>query len=90
MQVEQVSLVLGENYLVSFQEDESDVFDPVRTRLRNGAGRLRKLGPDYLAYSLIDAVVDNYFIILEQIGDEIEAIEEQVSEHPEHQPLPEI
>lgn len=88
--VEQVSIVLGENYLISFQEDESDVFDPVRTRLRNGAGRLRKLGPDYLAYALIDAVVDNYFIILEQIGDEIEAIEEQVSEHPEQQPLPEI
>jgi len=90
VQVEQVSLVLGENYLLSFQEDESDVFDPVRTRLRNGAGRLRKLGPDYLAYSLIDAVIDNYFIILEQVGDEIEAIEEQVSSHPEHQPLPEI
>jgi len=90
VQVEQVSLVLGENYLLSFQEDESDVFDPLRTRLRNGAGRLRKLGPDYLAYSLIDAVVDNYFIILEQVGDEIEAIEEQVSSHPEHQPLPEI
>ena len=88
--VEQVSLVLGENYLLSFQEDESDVFDPVRTRLRNGAGRLRKLGPDYLAYSLIDAVVDNYFIILEEIGDEIEAIEEQVSLHPEQQPLPVI
>ncbi len=88
--VEQVSLVLGENYLLSFQEDESDVFDSVRTRLRNGAGRLRKLGPDYLAYSLIDAVIDNYFIILEQVGDEIEAIEEQVSSHPEQRPLPEI
>ena len=90
VQVEQVSLVLGENYLLSFQEDESDVFDSVRTRLRNGAGRLRKLGPDYLAYSLIDAVIDNYFIILEQVGDEIEAIEEQVSSHPEQRPLPEI
>ncbi|HSN75426.1 MAG TPA: magnesium/cobalt transporter CorA [Anaerolineae bacterium] len=90
VQVEQVSLVLGENYLLSFQEDESDVFDPVRTRLRNGAGRLRKRGPDYLAYSLIDAVIDNYFIILEQVGDEIEAIEEQVSSYPEQRPLPEI
>lgn len=88
--VEQVSLVLGENLLVSFQEDESDVFEPVRTRLRNAAGRLRKSGADYLAYALIDAIVDNYFVILELIGDEIEDIEEQVSEHPEHQPLPAI
>lgn len=90
VRVEQVSLVLGETYLVSFQEDESDVFDPVRTRLRNGAGRLRKFGVDYLAYALIDAVVDNYFVILELISDEIEQIEEQVSEHPENQPLPAI
>lgn len=88
--VEQVSLMLGEHILVSFQEDESDVFDPVRTRLRNGAGRLRKFGADYLAYGLIDAIVDNYFVILEMIGDEIERIEEQISEHPERRPLPAI
>jgi magnesium transporter len=90
VRVEQVSLVLGDNYLVSFQEDASDVFDPVRTRLRNAAGRLRKFAADYLAYALIDAIVDNYFVILELIGDEIEEIEEQVSEHPENQPLPSI
>ncbi len=90
VRVEQVSLILGDNYLVSFQEDASDVFDPVRTRLRNSAGRLRKFAADYLAYALIDAIVDNYFIILELIGDEIEEIEEQVSEHPEDQPLPAI
>ncbi len=90
VRVEQVSLVLGDNYLVSFQEDTSDVFDPVRTRLRNSAGRLRKFAADYLAYALVDAIVDNYFVILEQMGDEIEAIEEQVAEHPEDQPLPAI
>jgi magnesium transporter len=90
VRVEQVSLVLGDNYLVSFQEDASDVFDPVRNRLRNAAGRLRKFAADYLAYALIDAIVDNYFVILELIGDEIEEIEEQVSEHPENQPLPSI
>ncbi len=88
--VEQVSFVLGKDYLISFQEDESDVFDPVRARLRNGAGRLRKLGVDYLAYALIDAIVDNYFVIMEIIGDEIEGIEDQVAEHPETQPLPAI
>ncbi len=90
VQVEQVSLVLGENYLLSFQEDESDVFDPVRARLRNGVGRLRKFGADYLAYALIDAIIDNYFVILEMVGDEIEQIEEQVAEHPERRPLPAI
>ncbi len=90
VRVEQVSLVLGDNYLISFQEDASDVFDPVRTRLRNAAGRLRKFAADYLAYALIDAIVDNYFVILELIGDEIEEIEEQVAEHPENQPLPSI
>lgn len=88
--VEQVSLVLGTDYLVSFQEDESDVFDSVRTRLRNGAGKLRKSGPDYLAYALIDAIVDNYFVILELIGDEIEEIEDQVSGRQDYQPLPTI
>jgi len=90
MEVEQVSLILGDNYLVSFQEDSSDVFEPVRTRLRNSAGRLRKFAADYLAYALIDAIVDNYFVVLELMGDRIEGIEEQVAEHPEERPLPEI
>lgn len=88
--VEQVSLILGDNYLVSFQEDSNDVFDPVRARLRNSAGRLRKFAADYLAYALIDAIVDNYFVVLELMGDRIEGIEEQVAEHPEERPLPEI
>ena len=90
MEVEQVSLILGDNYLVSFQEDSSDVFEPVRTRLRNSAGRLRNFAADYLAYALIDAIVDNYFVVLELMGDRIEGIEEQVAEHPEERPLPEI
>lgn len=90
VRVEQVSLILGDNYLISFQEDANDVFEPVRTRLRNSAGRLRKFAADYLAYALIDAIVDNYFVILELLGDEIEEIEEQVAQKPENHPLPAI
>ena len=90
VEVEQVSLVLGEHYLISFQEDDSDVFDVVRTRLRAGAGRLRKSGPDYLAYTLIDAVVDNYFAILEQVGEEVEEIEDEVATRSGQETLREI
>lgn len=90
VEVEQVSLVLGKDYLISFQEDESDVFDLVRTRLRAGTGRLRKSGPDYLAYTLIDAVVDNYFTILEEVGEEVEEIEDLVATRSGQETLHEI
>lgn len=75
---EQVSLVLGNNFLVSFQEVRGDVFEFVRERLRKGKGRIRKGGPDYLAYALIDSVVDHYFVILEKIGIAIEDLEEDL------------
>ena len=88
--VEQVSLVLGKTYLVSFQEDDSDVFAAVRTRLRAGTGRLRKSGPDYLAYALIDAIVDNYFAILEQVGEEVEEAEDEVATRSGQETLHEI
>ena len=83
---EQVSLILGPHYLVSFQEAEGDVFNFVRERIRKGRVRIRKSGPDYLAYALIDAVVDHYFLILEKIGEKIELFEDRV--HAE--PTPEI
>ncbi|MFH1841639.1 MAG: magnesium/cobalt transporter CorA [bacterium] len=79
---EQVSLVLGENFVLSFQERAGDVFEPVRERLRKGKGRIRKLSADYLAYALLDAVVDGYFLILEQYGEQLEALEEALLEHP--------
>ena len=82
---EQISIILGRNFVLSFQEREGDVWDPVRERLRKGAGRLRKSGPDYLAYTLVDAVVDNYFFVLEKVGDQIETVAEEVS----HDPSPE-
>jgi len=80
---EQVSLVVGQNYVISFQEGiEGDVFGPLRERLRNEKGRARKLGADYLAYSLIDAIVDNYFSILEKLGEKIEMLEEKLVSNP--------
>lgn len=88
---EQVSLILGENFVLSIQEGaEGDVFEPVRTRIRNGKGQIRKLGADYLAYSLIDAVVDNYFIILEKIGERIESLEETLISDPGPETLHQI
>ncbi len=88
---EQVSLVLGEHFVISFQEGlDGDVFQPIRDRLRNDKGRIRKLGADYLVYSLMDAIVDNYFAILEKTGDSIENIEEKVLGNPSAGTLNEI
>lgn len=76
---EQVTLIVGEHYIFSFQEHPGgDVFDPVRNRLRASLGRVRSLGPDYLAYSLIDTIIDHYFHILQAIGDRVEALEDEV------------
>ncbi|MGD2127188.1 MAG: magnesium/cobalt transporter CorA [Desulfobacteraceae bacterium] len=83
LKFEQVSLILGSNFVISFQEGEGDVFEPVRERIRKGRGRLRKMQADYLAYALIDAVVDNYFLVLEKIGEEIEALEDEVLAKPD-------
>ncbi len=79
---EQVSLILGSNYLISLQETEGDVFNSVRERIRKGRVYIRKSGPDYLAYALVDAVVDHYFLILEKIGEKIEQFEERVHSEP--------
>jgi len=79
---EQVSLILGPNYVISFQEKEGDIFDPVRERIRNGKGRIRKMKADYLAYALVDTLVDNYFIILEKLGEKIEGMEDQLVANP--------
>ncbi len=86
-QIEQVSLILGKSFVISFQERQGDIFNPVRERIRNGKGRLRKLGPDYLAYALMDAVVDNYFIILEKNGEKIEELEDKVVLDPKPEVL---
>ena len=72
---EQVSFVLGKNYVLSFQESEGDVFDSVRNRIRQAKGRVRTLQADYLLYVLIDAIVDHYFSVIETLGDKIEDFE---------------
>lgn len=80
--IEQVSFVLGPNFLLSFQERSGDVFDPIRARLKNGKGHLRNSGADCLAYALLDTVVDNYFLVLEHLGEKIETVEEEVLNDP--------
>lgn len=90
IRTEQVSLVIGSNFVISFQETEEDVFGPVRERIRKGKGRIRKMGPDYLAYALIDAIVDNYFLILERIGEKIETLEEALVADPKRETLHEM
>jgi magnesium transporter len=79
---DQVSLILGPNFVLSFQERPSGRFDPLRERLRQDRGQIRKLGADYLAYSLLDTVVDRYFTILEQIGERTEELEDMMLERP--------
>ncbi len=79
---EQLSLILGPSFVLSFQEREGDVFNAIRERIRNGRGRVRKMGADYLAYSLLDSVVDNYFIVLEKLGEKIEFLEEELVTNP--------
>jgi magnesium transporter len=78
IKVEHVSMIAGPNYLISFQEDVGDVFNPVRERIRREAGRTRKNGPDYLAYALIDIIVDNYFVVMEKIEERVEELEEEL------------
>jgi magnesium transporter len=85
--VEQVSILLGQHFVISFQERETDIFNSVRERIRKGGGRLRSMGPDYLAYALLDVIVDNYFIIIEKIADRIESLETQIIANPETKTL---
>ncbi len=82
--IEQVSVVLGPSYVISFQENgkPGDVFDAIRTRLRSGTGKVRTRGADFLAYSLLDAIVDHYFVILERLGEQVEQIEDDLLDHP--------
>lgn len=83
LQAEQLSVVLLDGMVISFQEAQGgDAFDLIRNRIRLGKGRIRKMGADYLAYALVDAVVDCYFGILEKIGDRIEALEEDLIDEP--------
>jgi len=79
---EQVSIVLGKDYVISFQERSGDVFDSIRQRIRNKKGRIRNFHADYLMYALIDSIIDHYFVILETVGDSIEKLEDEVVKAP--------
>lgn len=87
---EHVSLIVGKNYVITFQEREGDLFEPIRERLRVGKGRIRKSKSDYLGYAILDIVVDNYFLLLEGIGDQIQNLEEVVGDDPDKEVLNEI
>ncbi|QJW90205.1 magnesium/cobalt transporter CorA [Spirosoma taeanense] len=77
--VEHVSLVLGRNYLISFQEERtSDIFAPVIDRIKASSGKTRRNGADYLLYALMDVIVDHYFLITERVGDKIDEVEEEI------------
>ncbi len=82
LDIEQVSLVVGNNFVISFQEREGDVFGQIRDRIRMAKGRIRKMGADYLAYALVDAIVDHYFDVLEETGERLEALEEELLSDP--------
>jgi len=89
---EQVSIVLGKDFVISFQEDKQkgDVFDHVRERLRTNKGKIRRSGSDYLGYTLIDSIVDYYFLILEHAGETVEEVEQALMENPQRQFLDSI
>ncbi|MGQ0793670.1 MAG: magnesium/cobalt transporter CorA [Deltaproteobacteria bacterium] len=87
IEAEQMSLVLMPSVVITFQENYGDVFNPLRGRIKNFKGRVRAAGADYLAYALMDAIVDNYFVILERIGDKIEEIEGELLSNPTERTL---
>ncbi len=80
--VENLSIVLTKSVLISFQERDGDVFDPVRERIKNEKRRIRKSGTDYLMYALLDIVIDNYIYIISNLGERIESLEEKLLDNP--------
>lgn len=88
--MEQISMVVGKNYVVTFQEKLGDVLDPVRRRIRSGKGVIRTHGPDYLAYAIADTIIDGYYPVLESVGDRLEGLESQVINNPTPQVLGEL
>jgi len=87
---EQISLVLGKNYLLTFQEDSIDDFANLRDRIKNNQGKVRQLGADYLAYLILDTLIDNYFPVLEDYGERIELLEDLIVADPSQKTLKEI
>ncbi|MBV9986775.1 MAG: magnesium/cobalt transporter CorA [Chitinophagaceae bacterium] len=91
VETEQISIVLGRNFVLSFQEDANrDVFDPIREKLRSQGSRIRQAGADYLCYALIDMIVDHYYVVMEKIGERIEELEEKIVRSSNTRALAEI
>ncbi len=91
VETEQISIILGKNFVISFQEDASrDVFDSLRDRLKFNNSKVRQQGVDFLFYSLIDLIVDNYFVVMEKLGDKIENLEEDIIRSPNTRSLAKI
>lgn len=90
VRTEQLSIFLGQSFLVTFQEFPGDCFDPIRERLRRGRGLLRKSGPDFLMYSLLDATIDHYFPVMERYGEILEELEDEVALRPRPELLAKI
>ncbi len=80
--LEQVGLILGRNYVLTFQEHYGDVLDPVRSRIRSRTAPICKHGADYLAYAIVDTIIDAYYPVLEAIGDYLERLEDAVLNEP--------
>ncbi len=87
LDIEQISFIIGSKYIITFQENSEDIFQPVKTRIKNSTERIRAMGADYLAYSLLDAIVDNYFVILEEIGTKLDSLEEELVANPTRETL---
>ena len=91
VEIEQISVVLGKNFVISFQEDAArDVFNPLRERLKVGNTKVRQNGADFLFYALIDMIVDNYFLVMEKLGEKIEGLEEDIVRSPNTRSLAKI
>jgi len=88
---EQISIVLGKNFVISFQEDaQRDVFNPLRDKLKLNNSKIRQRGPDYLCYSMLDMIVDHYFVVMEKLGDRIESLEDEVIRYSNNRSLARI
>jgi magnesium transporter len=85
--IEQMSVAFGKNFVLSFQERPGDTFNPLRERIRKGKGRIRRMGSDYLAYALLDTVVDDYFVALERLGEQVEELEDELISDPKKETL---
>jgi magnesium transporter len=90
IQSEQISIIIAGNFVLTFLENPCRLFDTIRERIVQSRGKIRKMGPDYLAYSIIDLIVDQYFVVLEKLGEKIEGLESQLLDCPDRKTITEI